>query len=40
MQSRPFMASDTNLTISDDEADLALSWSGHRDRVELRYVAG
>src|SRR4051794_30431316 len=28
MQSRPFMASDTNSTMSDEEADLALSWSG------------
>src|SRR3954465_11618417 len=28
MQSRPSMASDTNSTISDDEADLRLSWSG------------
>src|SRR5207253_11459181 len=28
MQSRPFMASDTDSTITDEDADLALSWSG------------
>src|SRR3982750_3963073 len=39
MQSRHFMASDTNSTMSDEEADLALSWSG-RWTLGHRILAG